>query len=117
MSEQRFNRLEEKVDRVDDKVEEVKIDVTEMKTNMKHHMRTVEAHVTSDNRIIKHIEPMLPLISELKEIVAENKFERMKEEELKEKRKLRMHKLKIISLKWGFFFGACGVILGLLRLF
>lgn len=104
MSESRFNRLEHKVDNVNEKVDEVKIDVTELKGDMKLHMHEVEKHVTDDNKIIKHIEPMLPLISELKTIVDESKYERMK-------RKNFIKNLKTTSMVIGIVVGVGGLFI------
>lgn len=98
MSEDRFNRLETKVDKLDDKIDRVNIEVSEMRVETKHQMEVIRSHIASDNRIIDHIQPLLPVLTELTDIVEDHKYRKKVKED-------RVNKLKDMSLKIGVFIG------------
>ena len=103
MDESRFQRLEDKVDAIKD-------EVAELKTDMKVHMAIVEKHVSSDERIIEKINPLLDKFGEIVEVVEEHKFDKQ----------LRQKKMETLS-KWtkrlGLVSVIISVIIGISKLF
>lgn len=102
MSDDRFQRLEDKVDNL-------KEDVTELKTDFKIHVSKMEDrldlfedHITGDNKIISKIEPLLERMPELAEVLDDKKYRERAEEE---KGKLRR------KITW--FLGTTSVLAGL----
>jgi len=108
MSEERFNRLENKVDKVDEKVNEVKLEVSEMRSDIHENIRVVQDHVTSDNKIIEHIKPLVPVIHSLSEMVEDYSFR-------KKMKYRRMERLKTLSIKVGIIAALSGIVFGYLR--
>lgn len=96
MDESRFQRLEDKVDVIKD-------EVAELKSDMKVHMAMVERHVSSDERIIQKINPLLDKFDEVVEVVEEHKFDK----------KLRQKKMQAIS-KWTKRLGLVSVIISVI---
>ena len=110
MSDERFNRIEDKVDKVDDKVNNVKYEIVELRSDFKSHMKIVEDHVTGDNKIIEHISPMLPILPELADMVRDHSFK-------KERNDRYVASLKIWSMRLGIIATAIGIITGIVKLF
>lgn len=103
MSDERFNRLEDKVDKVDDKVDKVALEVVEMRTETKHQMETIKSHVTQDEKIVNHIKPLLPILEDLADMVEDHKFEK----------KAKLNRSDMFK-KWSIRIGAVTATLGLL---
>lgn len=110
MSEDRFNRVEDKIDKVndkvdkmDDKVDYVIVEVTEMRISTKHQMDTIRQHVTADQKIINHIQPLLPILEDLAEMVKDHKFEKTKKEK-------SLETIKGISTRVGIAAGCIGIV-------
>jgi hypothetical protein len=103
--EGRFGRLEDKVD-------EVKTEVSELRTDFKIHVSRVEdkmdifaEHITGDNKIINHLQPVLKQLPELTGIIQDYKFQKELEKRKSQKRKKAASVLGIASLVIGIMVG------------
>lgn len=108
-SEDRLNRLEDKVDGV-------KTEVSELRTEFKVHASIIsekleifDDHITGDNKIINHIQPLLERLPDLVEIVEDVQFEKKKKQESTEK-------LKSFSLKAGALATVVGIVVGIVKI-
>jgi len=102
MEESRFQRLEDKVDAV-------KEDVSELKTEFKIHMAVIERHVSSDERIIQKINPLLEKFNEIVDVVEEHKFD-------KQLSKKKMEAIKRWSARLGLVSIVIGILVGISKL-
>lgn len=98
MDDNRLARLETRVDEIKDDLAEVKADqkasnifMQEFKAEFKEHKEIVKEHVMGDNKVINQI---MPLLSDMSELIYEHKF-------AKEAKKRKITMLKDWSLKIG----------------
>ena len=114
--ERRFDRIEERVDQIKDDVGELKVTtsvqtalIQEMKEDMKTHTQLVRDHVTGDDKIITHIEPLLSALPDLNNMINDFNYKQ-------ENKKRKFGKMKELSLKLGLLTGFFGILFGLLKL-
>jgi hypothetical protein len=110
VDENRFNRLEDKVDRLDEKVDSVDKTTVEIKAKLERHVEVVEQQVTGDNKIITHIEPLIPHLGSIAEMAKDHQYQKMKRQERKDKLGELGQKIKI----WGSLLTLASVVLGIL---
>ena len=103
MSESRLSRIEDRVD-------QIKEDVSELKSDFKVHLHRIEAHIESDEKITKQIEPLTVIMPNLCEMVEDYTYQKHRKEK-------RSEKLKSLSVKITIAGGIIGIILGILRIF
>ena len=103
--------------RLEDKVDVIKSEVSELRTDFKIHVTKIEDkmdifsdHITGDNKIISHLQPVLEQLPELTNIIKEYQFE-------KELRRRRSEKTKKIASTLGIVSVALGIIISLIKLF
>lgn len=108
MEETRFGRLEDRVDSLKDDVAEIKVKQTlthetlcGLKSDFEEHVEEIRNHITGDNKIINHIEPIIGLLPTLSEIAQQYHFEKLKKDEAERLRKENMDKIKDVSVKVG----------------
>lgn len=65
VSEDRFNRLEDKVDRTADIVVELKHEVHHMNEKFEQHIELVEEHILGDNKIVDQLVDIIPDLSSM----------------------------------------------------
>jgi hypothetical protein len=94
----RLERLEDKVDDIKEEVGEIKTDLKVHTTLVEDKMRVFEDHITGDNKIITHIQPLLQDLPTIKEAVDQFKYEQIKKKKSSEKLKSIAAKLGIVSL-------------------
>lgn len=92
------NRLE----RLEDKVDAVKEEVSDLRADMRVHMATIERHVSSDERIIEKIAPLLDKFDDIVKVTEDHKF----------KKKVKADRVASISL-WTKRLGLVSVIIGI----
>lgn len=102
---------ENRMDRLESKVDDIKEDVSELKADLKIHTVTIDKqlelfgeHVTSDTRIVKHIQPLLDDLPSIKAAVDEFKFERKLKAKNKERVKTVSSVLGVLSLVVGIVY-------------
>lgn len=103
---------EDRLERLEDKVDGIKEDVSELKTDLKVHMNKVDTemkvfaeHITGDNKIISHLQPLLDDIPLIKETLEEFRYEKKAKAKLMEKLKFTSAILGITSLSIGIYLG------------
>lgn len=108
--ERRLDRLEDKVDKVNDKVEAVDKRTIKMEAKLDQHIDVIERHVTGDNKIIDHIQPLIPHLESIAEMAQDHVYKKKLKEE-------RMDKLFVVGNKvkiWGGVVGIASAILAFL---
>lgn len=98
--DKRLTRLEGKVDKIGEKVDQTREDMYQIKSDLKIYSAEVQKHVESDNKIIRHFEPLLHDLA----------FQKKKKEE-------RREKLKSVGTKLGIVATSITIIYGLIRIF
>jgi hypothetical protein len=113
VDETRFTRLETRVDEIKEDVGELKAEqrftketVVELKDALKEHNKLVYEHVSSDNKIVSGL---TPIMEDLAEMVGDYKYR-------KERSYRKMGKLKAWSIKLGVVSLVVGIAVGLQKL-
>jgi hypothetical protein len=99
--------LVDKVERIKDElrddITDIKIDVAEVKSDVKHidvkidkAMQVFEDHVTGDNKIITHIEPILPHLASIAQMAEDHNYKKLQ-------RQRQTDFIKSWKLKLSFF--------------
>lgn len=124
MEETRFGRLEDRVDSLKDDVAEIKVKQTlthetlcGLKNDFEEHVEEIRNHITGDNKIINHIEPIIGLLPTLSEIAQQYHFEKLKKEEEGRLRKENREKIKDVSVKVGLLGSLISAVLYVLHKF
>ena len=102
MSEERFNRL-------DDKIDEVKEDVAELKGEFKTHITLIEERTSNDVQILRELQPLLEAIPSIETMVGDFEYK-------KENRRRNKDKLKSAGVKLGISATLISIALGALKL-
>lgn len=117
MDSDRFNRLEERVDEIRDNVADLKAEsklhnetTRQLRNEIHAYTSAVKDHVSSDNKIINQVKPLLESLPEIKILVDDSLYRKRKNEEMKQK-------FKDISLKLGIVSATVGILYGVIRLF
>jgi len=83
-----MSSLDDKVDNLKDDVNDVKIDIAEVKSDVKHisekfdnTMSIFREHVEGDNKIVSHLDPILPLLASM---AKDHDFKKQKKKKRKE---------------------------------
>lgn len=115
MDVNRFTRLENRVDEVKNDVAEVKANtivhgamLVDMKDKLREHTELIKDHVAGDNKVINEIAPFMESFKDIKEIIADYKFE-------KETRKRRIAKIKEYAIKTSLASAVLGLIAAFLK--
>ena len=106
--------LVDKVDRLKDEhnedMTEIKVDIAEIKSDVKHidvkidtAIKVFHDHVTGDNKIITHIEPILPHLASIAQMAEDHNFKRVKQQK-------RTDFLKSSRLKLGVLLTVVSII-------
>lgn len=108
--ERRLERVEEKVDIVKDQVSELRADFKVHSAKVSDKMEVFEQHITGDEKIITHIQPLLERLPDIHEAVEEFRFEKKLKQQAAERRKKITWALGSASL-------ILGIIAGITKLF
>lgn len=116
MDKERFAKLEVNVEDLKDDMKQVKGDVGDMKVSfakveghIDHTQKQVERHITSDEKIITQISPLLDLMGPMAEIIQAHEYKKQKKEE-------RLSKWRTWGLKLGVIGTGIGILVGLTKM-
>jgi hypothetical protein len=87
-------------------VDRITVDVSEMKMETKHQMDTIRDHVTADQKIINHIQPLMPILQDLAEMVEDYKYEKQRKVKTSEN-------IKAWTLRVGAVTATIGLVAGI----
>jgi archaellum component FlaC len=109
-SDERLNRLEDKVDGVKTEVSELRTEFKVHSTLVAEKLEIFDSHITGDNKIINHIQPLLERLPDIVEVVEDVRFQKKKQEE-------KNQKMKKISAKLAIIATIVGIGAGLVKIF
>ena len=98
--------MQEKVQKIDEDVVELKVKINVMDEKLDTHMDKVERHISSDERIVSRVAPLLDKLDIISEIVEEYHFEKTKKQKSEAKWKKVALRVGVVGTIAGIFFGA-----------
>lgn len=113
ISEERFNRMEDKLDKTSDKVIGLESEFKNMARKYEDHIELVQEHIAGDQKIIDQLEDLVP---QLKEMTQDHLIRKSIREEKKKKRELFTSYVTDISKVLGIVSVVAGTIYTILKI-
>lgn len=116
MDDKRFSKLENRVDEIKDDVSELKAEtkvqhgmIQDLKDDFKDHISVIKSHIAGDDKIINKIEPIIPQIKDIREVIEDYKYKKKSKED-------KIKFLKSLSIKIGIVAATLGCIYTIVRI-